>query len=204
VVSFTPRPLYPRGNRPLDRTLGWAPEPVWTLWGRERSCPAGNRTRAVQPVARRYTDWGVPASVFPIGYLIFSACYDISIAGFIFLLRHSINFIETACNVLFKWSWWFNNVYVQQWLVWRRAAMKPVMIFFWMWDISVIEKGKLYLWDLTSCGSLKAGVTCSLHPTCFYTGFMLDLFIDPEDGGDIILRNVSWISTDYMTVYPIR
>jgi hypothetical protein len=26
----------------------------WTLWRREKSCTAGNQTRAVQPVARRY------------------------------------------------------------------------------------------------------------------------------------------------------
>jgi hypothetical protein len=48
---FTPwgkSPLYP-----LDRR---APEPVWTLWRRETFCSAGNRTRAVQSVARCYTD----------------------------------------------------------------------------------------------------------------------------------------------------
>jgi hypothetical protein len=33
---------------------GWV-ESVWTLW-REKSCTAGNRTRAVQPAAHRYTD----------------------------------------------------------------------------------------------------------------------------------------------------
>jgi hypothetical protein len=34
-----------------------APESVWTLWRKDKSCTAGNRIQAVQPVARRYTDW---------------------------------------------------------------------------------------------------------------------------------------------------
>jgi hypothetical protein len=49
VVSFTTRgkgALYP-----LDRRLGGAPEPVWTLWNGESLAPARNRTPAVQPVA---------------------------------------------------------------------------------------------------------------------------------------------------------
>jgi hypothetical protein len=35
---------------------GYSPEPVWNQWRREKSCNAGNRTRAIQPVARRYTE----------------------------------------------------------------------------------------------------------------------------------------------------
>jgi hypothetical protein len=37
--------------------------------------------------------------------------------------------------------------------------------------------------------------------TCFHRGILLRLF-DPEDGGDMFLRNVGWLSTDYMTLYP--
>jgi hypothetical protein len=39
---------------PALHPAGWAPCPVWTLWRTEKSCPAGNQTRAVQPVARHY------------------------------------------------------------------------------------------------------------------------------------------------------
>jgi hypothetical protein len=41
---------------PIGYEAGSAPEPVWTLWGKEKSCTAGNRTRDVQPVAYRCTD----------------------------------------------------------------------------------------------------------------------------------------------------
>jgi hypothetical protein len=48
VVSFTPRPLYPRGKAPA--TL----EPIWTLWSKQDClAPAGNRTPA-----RSYPGWG--------------------------------------------------------------------------------------------------------------------------------------------------
>jgi hypothetical protein len=54
----------PPGNEapaPIEQKAGWAPEPVWTLWRREKSlAPAGNWNPAVQPVARRYTDWAIP------------------------------------------------------------------------------------------------------------------------------------------------
>jgi hypothetical protein len=40
VTSFAFRPLYSQGNGilyPLDRRLGGTPDPVWTLWRREKS-----------------------------------------------------------------------------------------------------------------------------------------------------------------------
>jgi hypothetical protein len=59
-VSFTPRSLYLRGNRPrypLDRRLG-GPQSRYGRCGEEKNlAPAGNRNPAVQPVARLYTDW---------------------------------------------------------------------------------------------------------------------------------------------------
>jgi hypothetical protein len=47
-----------------ERAMLWeaklAPEPVWTLWSREKSLdPAGNWTPVVQPVVRCYTDWAI-------------------------------------------------------------------------------------------------------------------------------------------------
>jgi hypothetical protein len=63
VVSLMPRPLYPRGNCPrylLDRRLG-EPQSRSGRYGEEKNLtPAGNRSPAVQPVALRYTDWGIP------------------------------------------------------------------------------------------------------------------------------------------------
>jgi hypothetical protein len=43
---------------------GWvAPEPVWTTWRRENSCPyreSNSKPSVVQPIARRYTDYAIP------------------------------------------------------------------------------------------------------------------------------------------------
>jgi hypothetical protein len=47
-------------------------------------------------------------------------------------------------------------------------------------------------------------VALSLLATCFHVGFLLVLFFDPEDGGDMFLRNAGWLSTDYMALYPRR
>jgi len=48
---FTPR----KDVVPIVKEAGWAPRPVWT--GAENLDPTGIRSRTVQPVASRYTDW---------------------------------------------------------------------------------------------------------------------------------------------------
>jgi hypothetical protein len=59
VVSSKPRPVYSPEKEsliPIGEKAGWAPEQVWTLWGREKfPVPVGNRTPIIQPVAHRYT-----------------------------------------------------------------------------------------------------------------------------------------------------
>jgi hypothetical protein len=57
VLSFTPRPLYPGGKSsrcPLAKRLG-GPQCRSGRCGEDKNLsPAGNRTRVVQPVDRRY------------------------------------------------------------------------------------------------------------------------------------------------------
>jgi hypothetical protein len=36
-----------------------------------------------------------------------------------------------------------------------------------------------------------------------HAGFLLEFFFDPEDGGDMFLQNVGWLSID-TTLYPRR
>jgi hypothetical protein len=31
---------------------------------------------------------------------------------------------------------------------------------------------------------------------------LLGFFFDPEDGGDMFFENISWLSVDYMALYP--
>jgi hypothetical protein len=49
-------PLGESDPEPFGYQAEWAPESVWALRRREKFYTAGNRIRAVQPVARRYTD----------------------------------------------------------------------------------------------------------------------------------------------------
>jgi hypothetical protein len=39
--------------------------------------------------------------------------------------------------------------------------------------------------------------------TGFHAGILLGLF-DPEDGGDMFLRNFGWLLMDYIALYPRR
>jgi hypothetical protein len=45
--------------------------------------------------------------------------------------------------------------------------------------------------------SLQANIM--LHP-----GYLLGLFFDPEDGGDMFLLNVCWLLVDYAALCPRR
>jgi hypothetical protein len=98
---------------------------------------------------------------------------------------------------------------------------------------AVFIKSSIF-WDIAPCSPLKVnrlfGVTClHLHgwrisqvrnqreacsrilgqtvlPASYllHTGFLLCLFFDTKDGGDMFLRNVGWLSVDYTALYPRR
>jgi hypothetical protein len=76
---------------------------------------------------------------------------------------------------------------------------------------AVVMKSSIF-WDITPCSPVKVNPRfggkyfhlqdrrISLLATCFHDGFLLNLFFQLEDGGDIFLRNVCWLSTNYKGV----
>jgi hypothetical protein len=72
-------------------------------------------------------------------------------------------------------------------------------------ELRVIElcfKEELYLlgyYTVKSVGSHLRLACCLIH-----AGFLLVLFFDPEDGGDMFLRIIDYLSTDYTALYPRR
>jgi hypothetical protein len=42
----------------------------------------------------------------------------------------------------------------------------------------------------------------SVLSTCFHAGFLNVSCFNPEDGGDVSLQNVGWLSTGYIGLYP--
>jgi hypothetical protein len=77
LISFTLRPLYRQRKSPpppIGLEAGWAPEPAWTLWSREKFlAPTRNRTPAVQRAARRYAEWAIPAPLYGSSLTILNA-----------------------------------------------------------------------------------------------------------------------------------
>jgi len=61
VVNVTSRALYPQESDPISTVLegGWAPGPVWT--GTKNLAPPGFDPHIIDPVARSYTHYAVPA-----------------------------------------------------------------------------------------------------------------------------------------------
>jgi hypothetical protein len=56
----------------------------------------------------------------------------------------------------------------------------------------------IIFWDVTPCSLLRWLATCLLAGSCW------NFFFDPEDGGDMFLRNVGYISPDYTASHPRR
>jgi hypothetical protein len=57
-----------------------------------------------------------------------------------------------------------------------------------------------------SCPSSELKDKSKKSHVCYllYLGFLLGLFFDPEDGGDIFFRNIGSLSTDYTMLYLRR
>jgi hypothetical protein len=56
-------------------------------------------------------------------------------------------------------------------------------------------------WDITS---VKQVASIALFATWFTPGFLLVLFLNPEAGGHLFRRKVSWLAINYMALCPRR
>jgi hypothetical protein len=71
VVNFTLRPLYTfekEPPKPIGYDFGWAPEPVWTKWRSDNSCPqrdSNSDLLVIQPVASHGNDCTILVHTFP-------------------------------------------------------------------------------------------------------------------------------------------
>jgi hypothetical protein len=59
----------------------------------------------------------------------------------------------------------------------------------------------IIFWDVTPCSLL--GCNRKVDSPA-YLLVLVEIFFDPEDGGDMLLRNVGSISTDYTASHPRR
>jgi len=79
VVNFTPRLLFywERTPIPTEQDAGWAPEPVWSFWRRDKS-PAPTGIRAPDRPARTLvsSDYAAPAPVVLSDPALEHLCYD--------------------------------------------------------------------------------------------------------------------------------
>jgi hypothetical protein len=96
VVSFTPRPLYSRRSPLylLDRSLGGPKSRPQRCAEKKNLASAGNRTPAVQPVSRRYTDWATPV------------LYSCSVLLFSLAVRDCFSALFNRLTVLTLWSYY--------------------------------------------------------------------------------------------------
>jgi hypothetical protein len=81
---------------PIVQEAGWATEPVWPTWRREKSCPyldSDSDPLAIQLIAGHYTDCAIPPP-FELKYEEFNLC--------VVCCKSNYNFFTWACFT--KWS----------------------------------------------------------------------------------------------------
>jgi hypothetical protein len=74
-------------------------------------------------------------------------------------------------------------------------------ISFVLWIFGTVKLNKVLkssvFWYVTPYRLVKGNrVCCTIHG-----GFLLDFFLNSEERGDIFLRNISWLSSDYTELY---
>jgi hypothetical protein len=100
--------------------------------------------------------------------------------------------------------------FLQQWLwgvsssgIWRRVVR-------WVFNRRFGGTYRLHLQGrsssllLTLCFLYKPVFRLAAYSACHLLACCWTYFFDPEDGGDMFLRNVGWNSTGYMVSYPRR
>jgi hypothetical protein len=88
VVNATPRPLYPRERHGTHCTGGWVGPTACLVGCGKPHPPPGFDPRTVQPEARRYTDWAIPAH--DIQVCIINCKWFMTMHGW-FIMRNKTN-----------------------------------------------------------------------------------------------------------------
>jgi hypothetical protein len=89
----------------------------------------------------------------------------------------------------------------------RSRTKTKESVFLWLW--------RVVCWDIPPCspftvnrsfgGGYRLHFQCqSQLATCFHAGFLLSLLFEPEDHGDMFLRNVGWLSAEYTALCSRR
>jgi hypothetical protein len=75
--------------------------------------------------------------------------------------------------------------------------------------LNLVIMMKLGLWDFCYTRIIMYSLinfeefyllACNAVQSVYHPSFLLGLFFDSENGGDMFLRNVGWLSTDYATI----
>jgi hypothetical protein len=138
-------------------------------------------------IGRRYYNWhaNIHAQVFIVKMSnILSVCLDMlkNIYVLMQIYIKSINLYTSrpinSCGRKLCWTVIENNVQM-------RVSLR------WLWRVLCSGMWRRVVrWKQSSAWWL------------LQAGFLLGLFLDPKDGGEIFLRNICWISTDYTEWYP--
>jgi hypothetical protein len=66
------------------------------------------------------------------------------------------------------------------------------------------DRKRHIIWDITLCSPLKVASIFSVEEKAKQETSMKQIASIPEDGGNMFLRKVGCLSTDYTALYPTR
>jgi len=127
VVSSTRRPHFTPEKDPVPslQEAGWALGPVWT--GAENLVPTGIRSRTVQPLVSRYTDWVTRPTQHTHAHYIYTELFEMIVG--VLTTRHLVLQMQprviSFCGSRFRFMFLFFPQVSRNWRYESEPPLKP-------------------------------------------------------------------------------
>jgi hypothetical protein len=106
-------------------------------------------------------------------------------------LRH----VFVTWLILQSWRWSWFVVIDFQWTTWRYVPEDITLHNYHCENLKSCTEHVL-LWTVSVLPKIDDSFTRRISQATNQLGYLLGLFLNPEDGGDMFLQNVSWLLTD--------
>jgi hypothetical protein len=105
--------------------------------------------------------------------------------------------LQNCTKCLCSQTWHFSK-----WMIWKCNQTEPLDKWALIWEFHLLGKNISPPSSGSKSKPSKKPTWSMRKQSLLHTGFLFRIFFGPEDGGDMFLRKVNWLSTDYQEIEP--